>query len=228
MIAGVVAFTVVMLFGSVFAPINYSWIWTTDYRFGLSSHGTSIGFSDNIYLESFVFDSGTSIDFINVKMDNDNVDDITFGSQTCNATITSLSDTRLDYNVTGAGTQTVSLENKLPLSVIIDGSLAVNGFGYTYSGSTITVTGATSDVVISFRTDNLVATIAAIASLINNTYTAIALIILVPIVIIASLVLVACREQLDSQTLILAVVGTIVLAVAVMVLLVVLPSLQIM
>ena len=67
-----------------------------------------------------------------------------------------------------------------------------------------------------------------IASLINNTYTAIALIILVPIVIIASLVLVACREQLDTQTLILAVVGMIVLAVAVMVLLVVLPSLQIM
>ena len=221
--SGLIALLVVSFFGSAISIVNYTFHWNNDARFGLSSYGTTIGFDDAIYLENVAFVNGTQILFTNILLDNNNVDLLKFSTQTCNVTITALSDTRLDYSVTGSGTQTMYLENKNPTSVIIDGSLATNGFGYSYSDGIITVTGASSSVVMFFRTDNAVT---AIAGLMSNAYAAIALLVLIPIAIIASLVLLAFRNQMDSQTLLVALVSVIALAVAILVVLVIFPALQ--
>ena len=149
-IAGFVSFVIVLMFGSAIAAINYSWIWTSNVRFGLTSYGTSVGFDSNVYLESFVFDSGTSVDFVNVKMDSTNVAAITFSTQTANLTATQLDDSYVKYSVDGAGNQTIVYGTKVPASVYVDGVLRLAGTVWSQAGYTTTVTGAENTVILSY------------------------------------------------------------------------------
>ena len=150
MFSGVIALATMMMIGSVFAPVSYTWYWSNDVHFGLSSYGTHIGFSNNIHLGSFVFDSGTAIDFSDVYMGDGNVAEISLSSQTTNMTVTTLSDTQLDYTVNGIGTQQINLGDKEPTYVKLDGVTVIEGIGYTYSGGTVTVNNALSSASIKF------------------------------------------------------------------------------
>jgi len=221
--SGLIALLTISFFGSAFSVVNYAFSWGDDVKFRLSSYGTTIGFDDTAYLGLITFVDGTHISFTNVLLDNNNVDLLKLSTQTCNVTVTSLSDTRLVYSVTGSGTQTVYLEDKNPTSVVVDGSLATNGIDYTVSGGTVTIPSASSFVTLNYRTDNAVS---AIAGLMGNAYAAVALLVLIPIAVVASLVLLAFRDQMDSQTLLVALVGIITLSVALLIVLVIFPTLQ--
>ena len=148
--AGVLALMVTMMVGSTLAPVSYTWYWDSDVQFGLTSYNTKIAFDENIYLGGFTFDNGTAIAFSDIYMGDENVEDLSLGSQTSNVTVTTLSDTRLIYSVTGAGTQSINLEDKEPTSVSINGSPTIEGIGYTYTGGVVTVTGATSTADLKF------------------------------------------------------------------------------
>ena len=221
--SGVIALLSVSFFGSALCIVNYTFLWNNDVKFSLSSYGTTIGFDDAVYLEKATFDNGIRIVFTNVLLDNNNVESLKFSTQTSNVTVTTLSDTKLVYSVTGSGTQAVYLDNKNPQSVIVDGSLATNGIDYSVSGGTTTITTATSYVKLNYQTDNA---ITAIASLMNNAYASIALLVLIPIVIVACLILLAFREQMDSQTMLVAFVSLITFTVIVLIMLVILPAIQ--
>jgi len=150
-ISGTLALVLTMLLGVAFAPVSYTWYWSKDVHFGLSTYGTQITFNNNIHLGSFTFANGTAIEFSDVYMGNGNVADLSLSTQTSNVTVASLSDTQLGYTVTGAGVQTINLEDKQPRTVILDGSQTIIGIGYTYSGGYITVSGATSTASILFE-----------------------------------------------------------------------------
>lgn len=150
MFSGVLALVVTLMVGSVLAPVSYTWYWSSDVHFGLSSYNTHIGFSNNIHLGSFTFNNGTTIDFDDIYMGDGNVDEISLSSQTTNMTVTTISDTQLDYSVNGIGTQQINLGNKEPTHVSLDGVTVIEGIGYTYSGGTVTVTNALSTASLQF------------------------------------------------------------------------------
>ena len=148
--AGVLALMVTMVISTAIAPVSYTWYWDNDVKFGLSSYGTSIGFSNNIYLGGFSFIDGTSIEFSDLYMGDGNVADLSLATQTSNMTVTEISDTQLDYSVDGIGTQKINLGDKEPTYVNLDGNTVIAGLGYTYSGGVVTVTNALSTASISF------------------------------------------------------------------------------
>lgn len=147
----VIVITTISLFTTAQALITYSWTWDKDVHFGLTSYDTEIGFDEDVLLNSFSFNSGTSLTFYNVYMGTDNVEEITLSTQTANMTITDLTSDSIDYSVSGSGTQTICLENRYPLTVRLNGVAVVAGMGYTYTSGTVTITGATSSASITFR-----------------------------------------------------------------------------
>ena len=149
-LSGTIAMFLMCFLGSAIAPVSYTWYWSSDVRFGLSGYGTSIGFTNNIHLSSFTFNNGTSITYSNIYMGDGNVAEIILSTQTSNMTIGTISDTKLDYEVTGLGTQVINLGDKQPTHVKLDGVTVMQGIGYTYSGGEITVANALSTANISF------------------------------------------------------------------------------
>jgi len=151
LIAGALAFAIVLCFSSTIrAQPSYTWDWSNSVNFGLSSLGTKICFDNNILLGSFTFMDGTQITYNSILLDS-HVNTITLGTQTANMTVTYLASTRLDYNVTGAGTQIVNIGLE-PDSVYVDGIYLIEGMGYSYNDETdmVTITGASETAIITF------------------------------------------------------------------------------
>lgn len=154
--SGMLALLLLMLANVSVATYTHTNIWSTDLVFGLESYSTTIGFDEELYMQSFTFNNGTSIDFTNVMLDGKNVESLSLSTQSANMTVTSLKPKRITYTVTGSGTQTVNLNSQEPKQVWIDGSRALEGAGWTYSGGVVTVTGASSSVTLSFSNEGYV------------------------------------------------------------------------
>lgn len=150
-LSGTLALMLVLFFSPpTLSDASYTWDWSSEVNFGLSALNTKIMFDGDIYLGSFTFVDGLTIIFNSILLDS-HVDSVTLGTSSANMTVTYLAPTRLDYNVTGAGTQTINLAAE-PDSVVLDGVSTIEGMGYSYNDATnvLTVTGASEDAVISF------------------------------------------------------------------------------
>ena len=149
-LAGTIALVLTMMLGSALAPVSYTWYWSKDVHFGLTGYNTQIGFANNIHLGGFTFVNGTAITFDDVYMGEGNVAELTLGTQTANITVDKLSDTNLNYEVTGSGTQEINLGDKRPTRVVLDGSYVMEGLGYTYSAGVVTISNALSTANLTF------------------------------------------------------------------------------
>lgn len=138
-----------MFFPSIKSVINYNYFWSRNVSFGYSSYGTKLNFNDNIYFVTLTFVNGTQLYFKDILL-NENIDDFKFTTELCNATITKLSDTELNFIVTGLGNQTIYLDNKTPISVLIDGAQAIENVDYTVSNGYIFLTTATNEAILLF------------------------------------------------------------------------------
>lgn len=151
LITGIISLALIMAISSTIAVINYTWYWSSDVNFGLTTYNTKIMFSNNIHLGSFTFDSGTAITFSDIYMGDENVDEISLSTQTADMTVTKITDNQLNYTVSSSGTQSINLDDREPSHVTIDGVSVIEGIGYTYSGGDVTVTNALSSVKILFN-----------------------------------------------------------------------------
>jgi len=150
LMSGGLALAIVLFFSPLsLSQTSYVWDWSSDVNFGLTSYNTKICFDSSMLLGGFTF-YGTSIKFTDILLDS-HVDEITLSTQTANMTVTVLEDDRLDYNVTGSGTQVINI-GLAPDSVTLDGSPIIEGMGYSYDSGTkdVTVTGASEDAIILF------------------------------------------------------------------------------
>ena len=114
----------------------------------LGANRNSVSFNNSITLNGFS-QYGDALTFNNLTL-NGVTSHFTVTALGANIVISNYDPkSGINYTVSGRGKQTFSV-NKLPASVDIDGALASNGNGWSYSNGEITVTGATSSVVINF------------------------------------------------------------------------------
>jgi hypothetical protein len=150
-VAGLLALAVMLFSCSVSLGVeSYTWNWSNGVPFGLTAESTKISFDDDILLGDFTFVDGSVITFTSLLLDS-HVDSVTLGTASANMTVTYLSSTRITYDVTGAGSQTMNF-GLAPVSVTADGVPQIAGAGYSYDSETqdLTVSSASEDAVVVF------------------------------------------------------------------------------
>jgi calcineurin-like phosphoesterase family protein len=108
----------------------------------------SVSFTNTATMSGFS-QNGTELTFKNLTL-NGVSSNFTVTTLNANIQISNYNpDSSISYTVSGMGSQTFTV-NKPAASVYIDGKKTLNGSGWSYSNGEITVTGATSSVVMNF------------------------------------------------------------------------------